>query len=340
MVRSLTEVSLIEAKRKALTTRLAKRIDEYGRLNEQYDNCLDAGMQVALESQIAKLDSTMEELEAALTALDQSLPGEAASTDLSEKLPYIDFKEVVQSFTDLLDHSGKQGGVSFLVLQNSRNMGGDLLMRRLQEVLRQDGNLTPHRIGFSGGIEPNEMGLLKEISKMLGINVGSSSLEQLLEDVVDKICASVDSRRVVLIEIAEWHKLPMQEKVFSWLCSDFYTQLAAKLSETITIHKWRRVHIVVMVVSDDFIPDDCLSSICSLVNISAADMQDRILQKTDRIFDMALGNWSENDIESWLEFTGLPDDRLEATAKGLHRRSQGGIPRLVVDAIERDFMNA
>lgn len=338
-MRNLTEVSIIETRRKVLTTRLAKQTNKYERLNEEHDDCLDAGQQENLKSKIAKLYLEMEELNAELAVLDQNAKGETF-TDLSEKLPYIDFKEVLQSFTGLLDRSGKQGGVSFLVLQDSRNMGGDLLLRRLQEVLRQGANLTPHRIGFSGGTDLNEMGLLKGISKILGISAGSSSLEQLLEDVVDKICASVETRSVVLIEIVEWHKLPMQEKVFTWLCSDFYTQLVTKLSETVNDNKWRRVHIIVMVVSDDFMPDDCLNSICPFMGVSASDAQDIVSQKTDRIFDVSLSNWSEDDIEDWLEFTGLPDDRLEAMAKGLHRRSRGGIPRLVVDAIERDFINA
>ncbi len=337
MAIKLTELSLHETqKRVVMNARLARWMEQFEALNEQYDDCFDAGEQVVLASKIKKLDSKIEKLEADLSALDQTLKGEE-STGLSEKLPYIDFKEVIQSFRNLLDYSGKQGGVSFLVLQNSRNMGGDLLMRRLREELKDGANLKPHRVGFSGGIELNEMGLLKGISKILGINAGSSSLDQLLEDVVDKICASVETRSVVLIEIAEWHKLPMQEKVFSWLCSDFYTRLADKFSETVST-QWRRVHILLIVVSDERISDNCLNVTFPLLDFSDSGMQDGSLEKAARIFNVSLDNWSEDDIEGWLEFTGLPDNKLEDKAKRLHESSFRGIPRLVVDAIEREFI--
>jgi hypothetical protein len=324
MVRNLTEPSLSKIQRQVYKTRYAGLVQKYEALNEQYDDCLDDGMKVILQSKIERMKAELDELEG---RLKQGEP-----PNLQEKLHYIDFRDAVKSFRALLDCSGKEGGVSFFVVPNSRNMAGELLMKRLKEELKNDANLTPCPVRFSGCIELNEIGLLREISRYFGVESNVSDLDGLLDDVVERICASVQTRSIVLLEISEWHRLPIQEQVFSWLCDDFYSRLDSKFFRSVS-SKWRRVHIFVVIISDEFISDECLRVTRPLSSIS----QNNAIARGERIFNIALENWSQEDIENWLEFTGLPDGSLENAASRLYTRSVSGIPLLVQDALERDF---
>lgn len=320
-----TEVSLDKQQRQIINTRYISLVNQYEALNQQLDNCLDAGEKVVLKQRIDIIDSESQ-------ALDQLLRREEPS-NLQDKLHYIDFKKPVQAVQGLLEDSGKVGGVSLFIVQNSRNMAGDLLMLRLREVLRNDANLTPYRVSFSEGIELNEVGLLKGISKYFGVDTSGSDLDEMLSSVVNKICASVQTRSILLLEIAEWHRLPAQDQVFSWLCSDFYSRLSSQFATDIT-GKWRRVHIFIVVVSDERVSDECLQ-ICQPFS---PIVQDSESTKSERIFNISLENWSKEDIEDWLEFAGLSEERLVVEANRLYEGSVNGIPLIVQTAIERDFI--
>ena len=322
-------MSFNDQERNILTNRYTKLVAEYEALNEQYDDTLDARQKVILNRKIT-------ELEVELKALGQHLDCEK-KPDILDKLHYIDFKEIIERFRQILDSMGRQGGTTILVLQDSEVMAGDLLIRRLQEDLRsQASNFRYLPIGFAGGNELDERGFLSRLSNHLG-SLGAVSHSQNLEEVIDavleKLCTSIQTRSVIFVEIKQWHKLPSQEKVFSWLCSNFYPRLATKLTEAINEKSWRRVYVFLVIVSDDFFPDECIQGINSL---NWAEEND-CTEGNGSIFQVCLENWGQADIEDWLEFSGLPDDQLESTASRLYSRSRQGIPLMVRNAIEKEF---
>lgn len=315
-------MSLDKRARRKINRQYTLLVEEYEALNEQYDECFDAGTKIILKRRIDGIDEKLQDLE-------QSLSNEEP-TDLQDKLRYIDFKDIVKEFERLIEKSGRAGGVSLFVVPNGRNMASDLLMLRLQDLLRNDANLTPYRISFSEGIELNETGLIKGISKYFGVDANGNDLDETLNSLVCKICKSVQTRSILLLEIAEWHRLPTQEKVFSWLCSDFYSRLSSQFDKDVS-GKWRRVHIFIVVVSDEPISNECLQASQSFSSV----FQDSNIEKGKRIFNISLKNWSKADIEEWLEFTGLPEERLVAEANRLYDGSMEGLPLIVQSAIAR-----
>lgn len=315
-------MSLDKGQRERFKDRLTLLNNQYDKISQQHDNCLDAGVKVILKRQMADADAESQILDRLLA--------EGEPTDLQDKLRYIDFKDIVKEFERLIEKSGRAGGVSLFVVPNGRNMASDLLMLRLQDLLRNDANLTSYRISFSEGIELNETGLIQGISKYFGVDANGNDLDETLNSLVCKICKSVQTRSILLLEIAEWHRLPTQEKVFSWLCSDFYSRLSSRFDKDVS-GKWRRVHIFIVVVSDEPISNECLQASQSFSSV----FQDSNVEKGKRIFNISLKNWSKADIEEWLEFTGLPEERLVAEANRLYDGSMEGLPLIVQSAISR-----
>ncbi|NET33244.1 MAG: hypothetical protein F6K19_14690 [Cyanothece sp. SIO1E1] len=314
---------------KAIKRRYTDLLVQYEALSDQYDNCLDAGQKAILKNKIDKLQAELE-------ALEKLLENSAAPT-LLEKLHYINFKNIIKKFEELLESFGRKGGVSLLVLQDSAAMAGDLLVMRLQEELRrQASNFRYLPVGFSEDNELNELGLLRRLSTHLGVSGNYNDRDKLLDLVIERLCSSLQTRSVVFLEISQWHKLPSQEKVFSWLCQNFYSCLASKLSDAVREKSWRRVYVFLVIVSDDFFPNDCLQATYPFLNSEQNIAED----KEKMIFEIPLENWNIEDIECWLEFSGLPDHQLEDTANRLYRRGRNGIPLIVRDAIEKEFCGA
>lgn len=317
----------------AIRDRYTELVVQYEALNEQYDQTLDYGQRVVLNKRIDKLRSEIEVLDNYLEKRD--------NPDLLEKIHYINFTKIVYKFKRLLEVWGRKGGAFVLVLQDSHAMAGDLLVKRLKDELSgQASEFKYFPVGFSGDNELNEMGLLRRLSKYLGVDNESNNIDELLTIVVERICDSLQTRSVVFLEITQWHNLPSQEKVqakvFSWLCDEFYPKLAAKLSEAVSKKLWRRVYIFMLVVSDEDLPEECMQMTCPFLH----EEQDIAGGKSKKIFEVSLENWSREDIEYWLEFTGLPDEQLEDKASRLYRRGRNGIPLIVRDAIEKEFCSA
>jgi hypothetical protein len=304
-------------------------VTEYEALNTQYNDSIDAQEKVILKRKITKLEDDLKAYELHLDREEKP--------DILDKLHYIDFKRIVERFQQLLDSLGRQGGTTILVLQDSETMAGDLLIKRLQEDLRsQSSSFRYLPVGFAGGNELDERGFLSRLSNHLGsLETVSQSkhLDEVIDAVIEKLCASIQTRSVVFVEVKQWHNLPSQEKVFFWLCSDFYPKLASKLTEVISEKLWRRVYVFLVIVSDDFFPDKCMEG----VNYLNGAGEDLCREGNDSIFQVCLENWNQEDIEGWLEFSGLPDNQLESTASRLYSRSRQGIPLIVRNSIEKEF---
>lgn len=317
-----------ETQKKINQKRYTELIVQYEALNQQYDESLDAQ-----EKSIIK--SRLEKLELKIQALEKSLE-ESEKSSLLEKLHYINFKKIINKVQQLLEAFGKQGGSSVLVLQDSAVMAGDLLVMRLQEELRrQSSNFRHLPVGFSGDSELNELGLLRRLSSHLGANSQSIDIDELLEDVIERLCASLQTRSVVFLEITQWHKLPAQDEVFDWICGKFYPRLLLKLADSVRENSWRKVYVFLVIVSEDPLSEKCLQATYPL--LPGNEPFGRNGQKN--IFEVLLENWSREDIEDWLEFAGLPDEQLESTADRLYRRGRRGLPLIVRDAIEKEFCN-
>jgi|GEM_PF-3130405 len=322
-------MSLNDKERNILINRYTKLLAEYEALNEQYDESIDAQQKTIFKSRIENLKVELELLENHLDSKKES--------DILSKLHYIDFKEIIEKFQKLLDSLGRQGGTTILVLQDSEAMAGDLLIKRLQENLRSQSSEFRHLpIGFADGNELDKRGFISRLSKYfgsLGATDQSGDLEEVIDAVLEKLCDSMQTRSIVFVEVKQWHKLPSQKEVFFWLCSDFYPKLASKLTEVISKKSWRRVYVFLVIVSDDFFPDECVQGINYLNGVEENECR----EENDGVFKVFLENWSQSDIENWLEFSGLPDDQLESTASRLYSRSRQGIPAMVRNAIEKEF---
>ena len=326
VVGSLANLNFNERERQALAAKYALLVNQFDALNQQYDECLDAGEQVILQTKIDNIEPEIKALEAFLE--------EDEPSDLTDKLHYLDFKKIIRQFGALCDDFGRKGGASVLLLQDSAVMAGDLLVKRLREDLdKKASDFKPLPIGFSGDGDLNEVGLLKSMGRYLGLATETSDLDELLEQVIETLCDSLQTRSIVFLEITQWERIPEQESVFEWLCKTFYPRLVSKLSKTVAEKSWRRVYVFIIVVSDDLLPNNCLEMTSSLL---ADDMGDQ----GNKIFNVEFDNWTQDDIEDWLEFAGLPGSELESVANRFYRRSRGGMPSIIRNAIEKEFCKA
>ena len=76
------------------------------------------------------------------------------------------------------------------------------------------------------------------------------------------------------------------------------------------------------------------------MEITCPFLTDSFNDSNHKIFNIEFDNWTQDDIEDWLEFAGLPDSELEIKANRLYRRGRNGLPIIVRDAIEKEFCKA
>jgi hypothetical protein len=135
---SQSDLTSIALQKDELERDMAALMLEYGRCAEAARTTSDPVAKVKLEAQ---RDSLLEEYKAKelqLKALEkQGRDLNRQTLDFDEVLPRIDFRKAREIITQVVDTLQlDEGGAALMLMQQSRAMAGDLLLRALDEVLR------------------------------------------------------------------------------------------------------------------------------------------------------------------------------------------------------------
>lgn len=215
-----------------------------------------------------------------------------------------------------------------MLMQQSRAMAGDLLLRALDEVLRS-GATTPlwYKITFSPAVGgTDEQTFLKLLGKYLGVEP-SGDLEADVVTVSQTICGSLRENSTVIIHLTNWDALGNNnQKVFmEWLLESFWSLLVDQLSSV--LDEWY-ARVIFVIVANRELTADCRESAC----FCTVDEFDSC-----SILELPLESWTEQDIRLWLQdHFQLPKSQRNQWAKQIYKESDGD-PYLTRTALQEYF---
>lgn len=215
-----------------------------------------------------------------------------------------------------------------MLMQQSRAMAGDLLLRALDDVLR-NGVTTPlwYKITFSPAVGgTDDRTFLKLLGKYLGVEP-SGDPEADMATVAQTLCASLRESSTVVIHLTNWDAVGSgnQKAFMEWLLETFWRSLVQQLSSV--LDDWYARVIFVIVANRELTPD-CRESAC-FCTVDEFDSRS--------ILELPLERWTEQDIRLWLQdHFQLPKHQRNQWAELIYTESNGD-PALTRTALQEYF---
>lgn len=279
---------------------------------------------------IEKLDNELKSLEIAQaeTAADTSKPDIARmQLKLRSKLPEIDFGALEQIIRKILREGQDEGGAALLLFQKSQSMGGEWCAARLREILRretQEGRFRHLPVEFQPAERVDASGLLRRLGQYLDIDATDQDRQSLSRRVIDKLCGSLQSGSIVLIECRRCDYFSREPDEFRWVLADFWRQAISRLA--LVAQEYYEVKIIFSLFVDGTLSGNCL----------AVDPC-RTLEhfQKDRPFEIVLEPWTREDVREWIaRYSGLRLSRPEVDfmADKVYEAANG-LPNLIAEQL-------
>jgi hypothetical protein len=299
---------------------------------------LNVAASLALEEKISgvvdqpekdRLKAQLESCQEGIRTSNQKLDGQKRENhDLSQfadDLPKIDFIEAMGKVNEVLESFRQQRGDILFLLQQHLSMAGDLFLQRIQDKLKEGtGDFKPYKLDFYASGNLSEHGWLMHLSRYFNLE-DTEEIDALIDLTIDKICNSVRSGSVILLEIHKWDALPSQKDTLASFLQKFWIPLVARLDDKT---KYPRVKFVAVLVVDAKLSVDCFQTPC----LCGLDENQAF-----RWAELSLGNWTQEEIQEWLEtYPGYDNSTSTLRAANIYQSSMNGIPHLVRTALERE----
>jgi hypothetical protein len=161
--------------------------------------------------------------------------------------------------------------------------------------------------------------ILSDLAKHLGIEPAHQEQEEFFEEVVQKICGSLHTGRVVLIEFWGWDCLTHKPELLCWILR-FWRELVNSVEAVSEANKYRGVKCIALVFVDSALPDGYIDK----NNCCSIDTFER-----RKILRFSLEPWTKEDIKKWMVYCGLPGPQIDLIAERIYTNSWNGLPRVV-----------
>ncbi len=279
---------------------------------------------------IEKLDNELKSLEIAQaeTTADTSKPDIARmQLELRSKLPEIDFGALEQIVRKILRERQDEGCAALFLFQRSKTMGGEWCAARLREMLRretQDGRFRHLPVEFQPAERVDASGLLRRLGQYFDIEATDQDRQSLSRRVIDKLCGSLQSGSVVLIECQRCDYFSREPDEFRWILADFWRQAISRLARV--AQEYYEVKIIFSVFVDGTLSENCLAidPCCTFEQF-----------QKDRPFEIVLEPWTQEDIREWIaRYAGLSLSRREVDfmANKVYAAANG-LPNLIAEQL-------
>lgn len=303
----------------------SKLISKYELIGLQIEGDLNEDNKDTLRTRRNLIKQRMDEIWGRLEELRRgsSNCGEQYLT-FKEDLPKIDFDEIMDEVSNLIQSFRRERGDVLLLLQESFSMSGDLCLQRIREEFKsKTGDFKPYDLEFYSGDTLNEHGWLEQLGKYVGLET-SSKPEELAKLIIEKLCQSVKSGSTILLEIRKWDDLPCQEETLAWFMEFFWIPLVSCLDDS---KKYPRVKFIAVIVVDTELSPACFEEKCLC--------EETLLF---RWLKLPLRNWTEEEIKEWLEcYPGIGNPRSINLSQRFFKVSKG-VPSMVCMALQKELM--
>lgn len=293
---------------------------EQNRANREAEN---------IYKQIEELDKQLKSLEIAPEGTAETSKPDIArmQLELRSKLPEIDFGALEQIIRKILRERQDEGCAALLLFQKSQSMGGEWCAARLREMLRretQDGRFRHLPVEFQPAERVDASGLLRRLGQYLDIDAADQDRQSLSRRVIDKLCGSLQSGSIVLIECRRCDYFSREPDEFRWVLADFWRQAISRLA--LVAKEYYEVKIIFSLFVDGTLSGSCL----------AVDPC-RTLEhfQKDRPFEIVLEPWTREDIGKWIaRYSGRSFSRLEVDfmADKVYEAANG-LPNLIAEQL-------
>jgi inactive STAND/Effector-associated domain 9 len=318
-----------EIEQKAKKNEYAQLAAKYELLCEQIAGELNEDNKVTLRTRLHTIKKQMDEIWGQMNQGQlQTKDSRLQSSTFTDNLPLIDFKEVMDTITSLLECLKKDRGDALLIIQDNLSMSGDLFLRRISDQFKkQTTDFKPYELDFYLSESLNEYGWLEQLGKFFGLETKSDP-EELASLMIEKICKSVRSGSFILLKIHKWDDVSCQKTTLTWFINNFWLPLVRCLEDK---HKYPQVKFVAMVVVEAALSPDCFNLPC-LCEVSE--------KSSFRWLNLPLRNWQEDEILVWLQtFSGIEDnDHSIRLSKRIFNSSRKGVPQLVSTALAQELI--
>ncbi len=283
--------------------RLEKEIKS---LKAKLDRCFekrlltdDPEKEVALEELEDKLDTEIQQKERELAQLsDISISRNRNALDLEERLCNLDFDEpkmIVQDILECLNQN--EGGSALFLMENCLEMEGDLLLRRVRDILKTSTNqLLEYPVKFVPTMPANKVAFLKIIGRYLGLSFDeipeeeSVKITQAVEEIIKKISDLLRSGTTILIPLSNWKSLNSnyQATFLDWFINQFWQALTIAVAEAMEDYS-PRIFFIIMV-------DELMIEACKEVDCFCCPTE----FDCGKLLTLPLRCWTKTDVQRWL----------------------------------------
>lgn len=284
------------------------------------------------ERQADDLLAKIEKLEAELEQLENAEPSaNRRDRNIKQYLPELDLKEAMAIFGRVMDSFEDRPGALLLLVENSRAMAGKLCRDRIRETLRPRTAAPSFRhipIGPPNGWGAgSELDLFQGLADYFQVEIASAEPgPALARAIVEKLCCSLRSGTVFLIEIERWDEFERQDRVLNCFLDQFWRPLANRLAAPDVQEELAYVKIVAAIDSPSYLSWECSNLPCYC---------EPDCFTSDKVLRLPLQPWEEQDIQTWLcQYWQFNRQEARRRSQLIYRQSEQGLPRLVCDALE------
>lgn len=336
---------VLAAKKESLEKRLARLSADYAAVNDQIDREGDGDKRNQLQRKADDFLTQMEQTEIELDEVEKELNQQESPEkkinqihlNIQANLPKIDFQKAMNTVDKIMSQFGREGGAALFLLEDSYSMAGELCISRIKERIKysqETGKVQPIKhiqIDISSTNSYDEMGLIKSIGGYFDVHFETKlTPENYINKVIKTICQSLQDWSVIFIDLRKWHCLQSQEKIIPWFVDNFWCPLIEECQATKQREALLHIKFIAVIDSELKQGKEC-------INLPCYCTQDNF--SSQKILKLPLIKWTQKDIKKWLEnHLEFPVYQSDEKAKEIYQKTSRGIPRLVSNVLEREFM--
>jgi len=312
-----------DEQRNRITSEIADLFEERNACNSQYRSAIDEAERVRLQRKLNDLDKKIDDLNRQLYGKDLTVNTNRRSLALEEKLPKIDFKEQIKTVRSILEQFTDYGAALFFI-SDYLNMAGDLFCLEFRKILNDETtDLKHYEVAFSNDSRLDEIGFLQGVGNHLGIEQIENQ-DEYSKIIIEKLLSIIKNGSIVFIELKKIDLLDNKEYFLSWLVENFWKDLTNKLPLACRFKDIEQVRFIILIADHDIFEE------CSNQPFFCSNQCFNMSQ----IFAISLKEWTEKDIQTWLnKYSGLSKNKTATMTNSVYRSSRGGVPKLICDAI-------
>jgi len=326
--------------REALENKSKELAKQYKAALEQSTYASDATVRVQAEQQAETIDRRILEIHAKLEQIELALPASVCPEDpgrnpvtvetvLAGRLHKIDFRHVARAIRHLLDSECDAGRAGLLLFQRCELMSGRLCAQRIKKILVSEAGGIVHPIEL--GLQPADCndpgGLLRRLAGCLNLDSFGLSTPDLLGRVTARICGSMQTGSIVLLQIEFCdHLTHRNPAALHWIVTDLWRALLDDLGRAARAVPGSVTLIATLFFEGEvpegaLIPEHC----CCIDDF-----------RRERLLEIELCHWKLSEIEDWLsrcgEFHTCPAAEIRQLAEIVMDASRG-IPALIANQL-------